>query len=308
MKRLIILLPIFLLALMLEGQDIIHKKNGEEIRARIVDINPGVIKYKKFGQEGAVYSIAREQVESIRFENGQTTYFAEDEPQEKKIKDKPPQQNLRPSSTFGWHLGLGASTINGEYIDSKWQLASTLGASFNLAMGSGSSMLFGAEILSLGCVINDDQFFNDSDSSSYAFSNWNQDMGYIGLEVMFRQYFNSGRNYFMDIGMYGSFLMNARWQGDVVITDSSGVVTETYVQEDLYEFYQPFDYGVAGGIGGRIPLGDSQKWHITIEARFYYGLQNIFDYKSLNISEVREQNIYGLLLMGVDIPTKSSDR
>ncbi|HSG67933.1 MAG TPA: porin family protein, partial [Bacteroidales bacterium] len=274
----------------------------------IIDVTPGVIKYKKFeNQGGHVFSIAREQVGRIAYENGQTTYFREEEPKREKITEESPPQRKRPSSTFGWHIGFGGSTINGEYINSTWQLASTIGASFNLNIGAQSTLLFGAEILSIGCGLKDENYFDFRDSSYYEFSNWNQDMGYIGLEVMFRQYFNHGRNYFFDIGLYGSFLINATWQGDVVITDTAGNVTEGPFNEDLTDFYQPLDYGLAGGVGGRIPLGESKKWHITLEARFYYGLQNIFDYKSLNLLESRESNIYGILLVGVDLPTNSSD-
>ena len=309
MGRFIFFFPLLLLAFLATGQDIIHKKNGEQIRVRITDVNPGVIKYKNYDdQRGPVYSLAREQVDRIVYEDGQVTYFRSEVPERRIEKESPPQPGLRPSSNFGWHIGFGMSTIKGEYVRDKWQMASTIGASYNLGIGPSGSILFGAEITSLGCGLEDDEYIDHKDSAHYSFTSWNQDMGYIGLEILYRQYFNAGRNYFINAGMYGSFLMNAVWQGDVTITDTNGIVTNTSFQEELMDFYRVFDYGLTGGIGGRIPLGKSQKWHITLEARFYYGLHNIFDYKSLNIPEVRESNLFGFLLLGVDLPTGSSDQ
>ena len=301
------LILIFILAACLAGaQDIIHKKSGEDIQAVIVDVSPGVIKYKKFeDQQGPVYSIAREQVDKITYQSGKIEDLNSEE--EEIVLEEEPVLPIAPSSTFGWYLGFGASKISGDDIDSKWTSASTIGASYNLTVGSTASMLFGFEILSLGSGLNDASYFSHTDSAYFELSNLSQDMGYIGLEVMYRQYFNRGRNYYFELGMYGSFLVNASWEGDAVITDTLGNINSGSFQEDLVEFYKPFDYGIASGIGGRIPLGESKKWHITIGVRFYYGLQNIFDYKSFGMPEVTEANLYGLILLGVDIPTRSSD-
>lgn len=288
-----------------DAQDIIFKKNGEEIQSIIVDVTSGVVKYKKFElQDGPVYSIAREQVEKIAYESGKTVNYETPE-EEEQIIEEVPQQPISPSSTFGWHIGFGSSKIIGDIIKSKWQMASTIGASFNLAVGSTSSFIFGLEILSVGCGLEDEAFY-DSDTTYYEITNWRQDMGYIGLEALYRQYFNRGRNYFAELGLYGSFLISAQEEGDAVITKINGISNSGTFQDDLVAFYHPFDYGIAVGAGGRIPLGESKKWHITLGARFYYGLQNIFDYNSFGLPEITESNIYGLILVGADIPTKSS--
>jgi len=302
------LIIIFILAACLAGaQDIIHKKNGEDIQAVIIDVSPGVIKYKKFeNQDGPVYSIAREQVEKIIYQSGKTIELEEQEVGVV-LEEEEPLQPISPPSTFGGHFGYGVSKIRGDDLDSKWQSASAIGATFNLSVGTSATILFGFEVLSLGTGIKDASYFSHIDSAYFELSNLTQDMGYIGLEVMYRQYLNRGRNYFFELGMYGSFLVNASWEGDAVITDTLGNITSGSFQEDLVEYYKPFDYGFVGGIGGRIPLGENKKWNLTLDARFYYGLQNIFDYKSLGVTEVTEANLYGLILLGVDIPTKSTD-
>ena len=305
-KKLSLILIFNFAGCMAGAQDIIYKKSGEEIKAVIVDVTPGVVKYKKFKlQNSPVYSIAREQVEKITYESGKTVNYYKPEEEKQIIEDDISQQAVSPASTIGGHIGFGGSKIRGDLIESKWQLASTIGASFNLAVGSSSSVLFGLEILSVGCGLEDDAFY-DSDTTFYEITNWRQDMGYIGLEILYRQYFNPGRNYFLEIGFYGSFLINAEWEGEAVITEINGASSSGTFQDDLIEFYNPFDYGITAGVGGRIPLGESKKWHITLGARFYYGLQKIFDYESLGLLEITESNIYGLVLVGVDIPTTSS--
>ena len=71
------------------GQDIIKKRNGETIEAFIVDISPGVIKYRKFDKpHGSVYSIARDQVEQITYQNGKSVTFEEEEEQKEPVKQE----------------------------------------------------------------------------------------------------------------------------------------------------------------------------------------------------------------------------
>ena len=59
------------------SQDILVKKNGDIIEAKILEINETNIKYKNYSnQEGPTYSINIENVYSIKFENGQSEIFS----------------------------------------------------------------------------------------------------------------------------------------------------------------------------------------------------------------------------------------
>ena len=94
------------------AQDIIIKRTGEEIQAIVLDISPGVIKYKKFdNKNGPVFSIALEQVEKIIYENGKTIDFTKPEPdiEEHEQENTFPPEKISP--TIGWHLGVGASNL-----------------------------------------------------------------------------------------------------------------------------------------------------------------------------------------------------
>lgn len=54
-----------------KSQDVITLKNGEEIRAKVTEIETYVIKYKKFENlTGPVYSIEKAKVFTIKYENG----------------------------------------------------------------------------------------------------------------------------------------------------------------------------------------------------------------------------------------------
>lgn len=71
MKRILFLAAFMLLSMAASAQDIIVKKNGEEIRAKVEEIGERSIRYRKFTNlTGPVYSISRNEVFVIRYESG----------------------------------------------------------------------------------------------------------------------------------------------------------------------------------------------------------------------------------------------
>lgn len=307
-KKILLFLALLMITIIGDAQDIIHTRNGKEIHCRLVDVLPGVVKYEKFGiQNGPVYSIAVEQVEKISYESGKTVTFEFEQAEQRSAKRVRMQGPKKPPNTFGWHIGFGASNIYGDLEETKWQMASSIGASFNLSLGEQNSVMMGVDILSVGCSLEDLAAYDHTDSAFVEISNWQQTMGYIGLLVMYRQYFNHGRNYFAEGGLYGSLLLSAEWQGDLAITDTTGQYFEESFRDDLRDFYGDFDYGLSFGIGGRIPVDKKGRWHITAEARFYYGLANIINKDFLWPENYKESNIFGMINIGVDLPFKASD-
>ena len=74
MKRLILLLVV--LPSFLIGQDIIIKKNADEIKAKVVEVGMDNIKYKNFDNlQGPSYVIPKFEVFMIRYENGNKDVF-----------------------------------------------------------------------------------------------------------------------------------------------------------------------------------------------------------------------------------------
>ena len=70
MKKLVILLVIFI-PLLGSAQDNIIFKNGSEVQAKVIEISPEIVKYKRFDNlEGPDYTVYRREVFMVQFENG----------------------------------------------------------------------------------------------------------------------------------------------------------------------------------------------------------------------------------------------
>ena len=77
MKRFIIWgIALFLPATLVDAQDIITKKDGTDIEAKVLEVNPSDVKYKRFDNlEGPTYSIEKADILLIRYANGTNEVF-----------------------------------------------------------------------------------------------------------------------------------------------------------------------------------------------------------------------------------------
>lgn len=72
---------IFILILKANGQDIITKKNGDDIRAKVIEITLTELKYKNFNNlDGPLISILKSDVIFVKYENGTKDVFADEKP------------------------------------------------------------------------------------------------------------------------------------------------------------------------------------------------------------------------------------
>ncbi len=75
-KILSLLTVFFLMNAALYAQDIIHKKNGQVIQARVVELGTGEIKYRPFDQpDGPIYVVEKESIVKIIFQDGHTEFY-----------------------------------------------------------------------------------------------------------------------------------------------------------------------------------------------------------------------------------------
>lgn len=59
------------------GQDVIVKKNGDEIKAKVEEVLNFEIRYRKYENlTGPVYSMPKSEISQIRYENGTSDFFA----------------------------------------------------------------------------------------------------------------------------------------------------------------------------------------------------------------------------------------
>lgn len=79
-KALFTFLSILLIGLSASAQDLITKKDGEDIQAKVLEVGPDEIKYKKFDNlEGPTIIIFTSDVLMIRYENGTKDIFSQQE-------------------------------------------------------------------------------------------------------------------------------------------------------------------------------------------------------------------------------------
>lgn len=68
----IIIVLAFLTTNSLFSQDIIELKNGDDIKAKVIEISNTEIKYKKFSNiEGPIYTISKSKIVMIKYKNGE---------------------------------------------------------------------------------------------------------------------------------------------------------------------------------------------------------------------------------------------
>lgn len=87
MKKLLTLLFVSI-CINVSAQDLITLKNGSDIKSKVLEINLTEIKYKKFDNlNGPIFSISKEDVLIIRYENGTKDIFSNELKPVKTIKD-----------------------------------------------------------------------------------------------------------------------------------------------------------------------------------------------------------------------------
>lgn len=79
MKRILFVLSVLVMsAVTVSAQDLITKKNGEDIKAKVLEIDDNSVKYKLFDEpDGVTYTISKSQILLIRYESGRNEVFGE---------------------------------------------------------------------------------------------------------------------------------------------------------------------------------------------------------------------------------------
>jgi len=76
----------FLVANLLFSQDVLTKKTGDDIKAKVLEVTTTEVKYKKFDNlNGPIFSILKSEILLIRYENGSKDVFNENKKSEEKI-------------------------------------------------------------------------------------------------------------------------------------------------------------------------------------------------------------------------------
>jgi len=109
-KILIILLAVFGFGIITNAQDIILKKDGSEIKAKVLEITDQQIKYKEFDfQDGPIRNINNSEVFMITYENGRREVFNKQNDTVSQTAAKKTTKNCAKKIASGIDLGLGGS-------------------------------------------------------------------------------------------------------------------------------------------------------------------------------------------------------
>lgn len=100
------------------SQDLITKKSGEDIQAKVLEVTTSEIKYKKFDNlNGPTFSILKPEVLLIRYENGTKDMFVEENREETistasfSNEDFYNQGRLDASQNYVGYKGAGTGTL-----------------------------------------------------------------------------------------------------------------------------------------------------------------------------------------------------
>ena len=80
MKRLLLLASFFLAEFIAMSQDLITRKDGTEIQAKILEVNTSEIKYKRYSNpDGPVFTLPISDILEVRYENGENDVFTDNQ-------------------------------------------------------------------------------------------------------------------------------------------------------------------------------------------------------------------------------------
>ena len=111
MKRLAVLLACFLYGYVMSAQDIITKKDGTDIQAKVTEVGQSQVMYKKYSNlNGPVYTINISDIIMITYENGEREMYNIDK------KTSLPQGVMTYNSWSG-KVSVGGVTIENEMLE-----------------------------------------------------------------------------------------------------------------------------------------------------------------------------------------------
>lgn len=96
MKRFVlVIVAVMASAAMAHAQDLITKKNGEVIKAKVFEVSSDEVKYKLYDEpEGATYIVRKSELVMIRYESGREEVFSENPQSSPYYTDRVPIEGL----------------------------------------------------------------------------------------------------------------------------------------------------------------------------------------------------------------------
>lgn len=217
------------------AQDVIIKRSGGEIIAKVTEVDEIEVKYKKFANlDGPTYTISKQLISVIIYENGtRDTFVIESEPSES-------IQYVRKGLHLGGHItpGMGAMTYD---MDHNAEFGLNFGADINYYFNDFVGLKTGFSYLYLPIGRNDDQY-NAGNISS------------VGIPLKFVITTGSKIGLYLESGMTMYFPF------------SSSVDTRNGMKNDFHDKVMFVGESVLGGnmmVFERMSINLGMSWHYT---------------------------------------------
>jgi opacity protein-like surface antigen len=195
------------------------------------------------------------------------------------------ETHYKPHVSVGGHAGMSLSQMSfSPSVEQGWQG----GPMFGLRARYAEEKIFG-----VFAELNVDQRgwkenFDDNPELSYS-----RKLTYIDLPIMTHIYFGGKRSKcFVNLGPQFSYMIAESISSnfDYANPYAAGIPSTREVEQLVMPIKNKFDYGIAAGLGTEFYL--TPRHSIDLEARFYYGLGNIFSAKKADtFSASRNMNI-----------------
>lgn len=187
------------------------------------------------------------------------------------------QVHYKPHISIGGKAGLSIARMDfSPSIPQSWLLASNGAVTFRYA----EEKLFGL-VAELGWSQRGwKENFEESPLQ------YQRTLTYVNLPVMTQIIFGTRRiKCFVNLGPQIAFMINEGIKSNFDYNDLQNVIGWPERQRRKDQLNMPihskFDYGIAGGVGGEFYFLPRQS--ITVEARYYFGLGNIFRAKKVDV-------------------------
>lgn len=178
------------------------------------------------------------------------------------------ETHYRPHISVGAHAGVAMSKVSfTPEVPQSWYMGPTGGVQIRYAEEKLVGVLAELNFVSRGWK----ETFEDNPGLSYSRS-----MFYVSLPIMTHITFGSPRlKCFVNLGPEIGYMVSNSIKSNFDYTKTAGIIDPSRrVNQMSMEITGKFDYGICAGVGGEYYVNPRNS--VYLEARFYYGLGNIF--------------------------------
>ena len=130
-KKVYLIVILALIFTVSKAQDVIIKKNTDEIECKVVEIEEGNLKYRKYSNlEGPIYSISTDDIFMVKYENGEKEVFATE--QKAVVIEETKDTAITPNRLIAFRLGLSTGNIFNMILVSEGTITKNNSSAFSL--------------------------------------------------------------------------------------------------------------------------------------------------------------------------------